>query len=112
MKRCHFLFLLLACCLLSACSRTTRLTVNNNSKSTLSNVVASGSGFTHQIGSLAPGGSQQVTVTPRGESGLKLTFDANGKHFSAPEQGYFENGYNVSATVAPDFTYKVDAKLP
>ncbi len=111
-KRHQGILLLLVCSLLAACSRDTQLTVFNESSSTLTNVVASGSVFSQSLSPLAPGAQQQVAITPGGESGLKLAFDADGQHFAPPEQGYFENGYSVSAIIAPDYTATVDATLP
>ena len=101
--------LLLACLTLMACSRSTRLSVINKSSSELSHVVASGAGFSQRIGSFAPGAEVRVTIEPSGESALRLAFDADGKHFATPALGYFEIGYNVSATVDPDFNVIVDA---
>lgn len=112
MKRHQSILLLLACSLFAACPRDMQLTVINKSPATLTNVVASGSGFSHSLNPLAPGAQQQITITPRGESGLKLAFDADGKHFAPQEQGYFEKSYKVSATVAPDFSVTVDATFP
>ncbi len=106
------ILLLLACSFFAACSRNTQLTVVNKSPATLTHIVATGSGFSQSLGPLAPEAQQQIMIVPRGESGLKLTFDADGKHFAPQEEGYFEKGYKVSATVAPDFSVTIDATLP
>lgn len=67
--------------LLVGCTRKVQLTVVNESTSTLTDIVAAGSGFAAPIGSLAPGAKQQVPL--KNDTGaLKLEFDANGKHFS------------------------------
>jgi hypothetical protein len=108
--------LLLTCCLaaalLSGCTREARLSVINRSAAELTNVVASGTGFAEVIGSIPAGGERLATVRPTSESGVQLDFDANGRHFTSPSQGYFEanSGYEVNATVGPDFTVAVDAR--
>ena len=91
----------------------TELTVVNHSTAELTNVVSTGSGFTQAFRSIPPGEQRSVSVNPRGESSLQLAFDAGGKHFSAPSQGYFESspGYKVTAIVSPTFSVTVDTKL-
>jgi hypothetical protein len=95
---------------LSSCTRGTNLNVVNRSTAELTNVVATGSGFTQSIGSIPAGSQRSVSISPRSESSLKLDFDAKGKHFKSLPQGYFESGTNtkVTATVSPDFTVIVD----
>jgi ABC-type Fe3+-hydroxamate transport system substrate-binding protein len=95
---------------LSGCTRGTNLNVVNRSTSELTNVVATGSGFTRSISSIPAGAQRSVSISPRSESALRLDFDAKGKHFKSLPQGYFENGTHtkVTATVSPDFTVSVD----
>jgi hypothetical protein len=97
---------------LSACNRSTNLNVVNRSTVELTNVVATGSGFTQSIASIPAGQQRSISVSPRSESGLKLDFDAKGKRFTSLPQGYFEGGSKaqVTAIVAPDFTVTVDVK--
>jgi hypothetical protein len=66
---------------LGGCTRSPNLNVINRSAVELTNVVATGSGFTQLIGSIPAGQQQSISVSLRGESDLKLEFDANGKHF-------------------------------
>jgi hypothetical protein len=113
MKPSHFLVLLVCLCsplLFSGCNRGASLTVVNRSAAELTNVVATGTGFTQSIGTIPAGGESRATIRPTSESGLKLDFDANGKHFTSGPQGYFEasSSYKVTATVAPDFTVTVN----
>jgi hypothetical protein len=100
----------LAVAMLSGCTRGANLNVVNGSTAELTNVVATGSGFTKSIGSIPAGGQRNISLNLPGESALKLDFDANGKHFSSKPQSYFEGGYNtkLAAIVGPDFTVKVD----
>ena len=101
-----FIVLFLAALLCAGCSRGARVTVVNASGAELKNVVASGSGFSVSIGTIAPGDERRVYVQPAGESGLRLAFDANGKQFTSVPDVYLESSsnYKVKATVAPDFS--------
>jgi hypothetical protein len=94
---------------LSGCSRGANLNVINRSTAELTNVVATGSGFTQSIGSIPAGKQHSISVSPRSESDLKIDFDVNGKHFTSKPQGYFEGG-TVTATVSTDFSVTVDTK--
>ncbi|MEX1049089.1 MAG: hypothetical protein WED15_06155 [Akkermansiaceae bacterium] len=96
--------------ILSGCSRSPQVSVSNHSAVPLTNVIISGSGFSESIGTLAPAERAAVRVMPSGDSSLRLEFDAEGKHFTAAPDCYFENGpsYRVNATIAPDFSVKVD----
>jgi hypothetical protein len=97
---------------LSGCSRGTNLKVINRSTAELTNVVATGSGFTQSLGSIPAGEQRNVSVSPRSESALQVDFDVKGKHFTSGRQGYFESGSNakVTAIVATDFSVTVDTK--
>lgn len=106
------IMVLAASIFLVSLSPVTPLTIINKSSATLTNVIASGSGFSLSVNDLNPGEQRQIMINPRGESELSLTFDANGKHFPSTEQGYFENGYKITAVIDPDFAVKVDATIP
>jgi hypothetical protein len=103
-----------AAAMLSGCTPSANLNIVNRSITELTNVVATGSGFTTQaIGSIPAGAQRSVSLNVRSESALKLDFDANGKHFTSEPQGYFEGGSGttkVTAIVSPDFTVTVDTK--
>jgi hypothetical protein len=98
----------------SGCTPGANLNVANRSTAELTNVVATGPGFTTQsIGSIPAGTQRSVSLRVRSESALKLDFDATGKHFTSEPQGYFEGGSGttqVTAIVSPDFTVTVDTK--
>jgi hypothetical protein len=95
---------------LTGCTRGANVNVINRSTTELTNVVATGSGFTQSIGSIPAGQQRSISVSPPSESDLKLDFDANGKHFISKPQGYFEGSAKVTATVSPDFTVTVGTK--
>ena len=98
---------------LTGCSRAPVVTITNRSTNALANVVVSGSGFSNRIDSIAAGAESKLTVHPRGESGLRIAFDAGGQHIDSGEQGYFEGsgGYRVAVTVAPDLKISVSSDL-
>lgn len=97
---------------LNGCNSGTNLNVINRSTTELTNVVAIGSGFTQSVGSVPAGEQRSISVSARGESDLRLDFDANGKHRTSVPQSYFEGGSSekVNATVSPDLTVTVDTK--
>ena len=97
---------------LTGCSGSSVVTIANRSSVTISNVVLSGSGFTNRFESLAPGAEQHFTVRPRGESGLRVAFDAAGQKVDSGEQGYFEaDSYRVSAVVGTNLSVSVSSGL-
>lgn len=105
-----FLAVLLCFATLAGCSRQPQLTVVNQSSVPLTKLIVSGSGFSKDLGTLAPGAQVHIGVSTSGESSLRLEFNASGQHFSATPDCYFENSslYRVTATVAPDYSVKVN----
>ncbi|MEQ1796020.1 MAG: hypothetical protein ABL970_17735 [Nitrospira sp.] len=97
----------------AGCSRETSMTVANHSPVILTNIMVSGSGFSEPIDSLAAGAEWRLTVHSRGESGVRVAFDAGGRHIDAGEQGYFEAGgdYRISVTIEPDLKVTVSSEL-
>jgi uncharacterized lipoprotein YajG len=96
----------------TGCSRSSVVTIINRSSITLSNVVVSGSGFTNRVERVAPGAEQRLDVHPRGESGLRVAFDAAGQKFDSGEQGYFEaQGYRVSAVIGTNLSVSISSGL-
>src|SRR3546814_11049362 len=91
---------------LSACGRGTPVVFDNQSKHQLEAVEISGSGFKASLGAVAPEKSLSAQVYPSGESGLAVSFTANGQDFSFKPQDYFEGGgsYKVSVTVREDLS--------
>ena len=98
---------------LTSCSRGPVVTLKNDSASELHNVVLSGSGFTESIDTLRPATVHSFSPRVRGESGIRVQFDAAGQHYDSDEQGYFEatGGYRVSIVVDRRMKVAVDAKL-
>ncbi len=89
---------------LAGCSPAPVVTIANQAPVGLANVVVSGTGFSRSVGNIAPGAQAVVAVSPRGESGLRIAFDAAGRHIESGDLAYLENngGYRVAVTVAPD----------
>ena len=97
---------------LTGCSSSSVVSITNRSSVTVSNVVLSGSGFTNRFENIAPGGERHFTVRPRGESGLRVAFDAAGRTVDSGEQGYFEaDGYHVTAIIGTNLSVSVSSNL-
>jgi hypothetical protein len=97
---------------LVSCSRSPVVTLRNDSGVQLQNIVVSGSGFSEKIDILLVGGTHSFSPRIRGESGIRVQFDAAGQHHDPGEQGYFEAGepYRVSVMIDPKMNVAVDAK--
>ncbi len=105
---------LLAILMLSAaCSRSTTISIENRSSMSLESVVIKGSGFSHAMGRIAPQARETAAVVPTGESGLAISFIANGRRVDLPASGYFEGGgrYRVKVVVTPALAATVEAEL-
>jgi len=79
-------------------SRAPVVTLKNPSTATVSNVVLSGPGFSERVGSIVPGAEHKLTVHPSRESGLRLEFDADGRHVDRVTPTVNTN-LNVSVTL-------------
>ena len=97
----------------AGCSRQNLLVVANESNTQLRDVVASGSGFSEPLGAIAPHEKRRTAIRVRGESGLELHFNADGKDVSFGPDGYFEGtgGYLITATIGQDFSVSVKSEL-
>jgi hypothetical protein len=95
------------------CSRGPVVTVANHSGVTLSNVVVSGRGFSEQISALTPAEERQIVVHPRGESDIRLTFEASGRKIDSGGANYFENSsnYRISLTVGTNLDIVSSSRL-
>ena len=98
---------------LLGCSDRPVVTVANQSSTTLEHLVVSGSGFSEDVGSLSAGAKRSFSPHSRGESGLRVAFDALGAHHTTAEEGYFEGsgGYRVSVSIDAHFKVTVDSTL-
>lgn len=98
---------------LAACSRSPVITITNRSPVVLTNIVVSGSGFSERIESIAAGAERRVSVRPRGESGLRVVFDAGSQHIDVDDLAYLESGdgYSVTVTVQSDLKVSASSNL-
>ncbi len=98
---------------MAGCSPAPVITITNQAPVALTNVVVSGSGFSHRVENIAVGAEGVVTVSPRGESGLRVTFDAGNKHIDVGDLAYIEDsgGYRVAVTVASDLGVSAQSDL-
>jgi hypothetical protein len=96
----------------AGCSRQSTITVLNASSAELRNVVVSGTGFRESIPKLAPGQIVTLASHPRGDTGIAVEFDAQGRHVSAPPQDYAGGGgYRVEVKVSPELSVSVRSTL-
>jgi hypothetical protein len=79
--------------------------VVNRSAEDLENVKLEGSGFSEDLGTLYRGEKRWVTVHPTGESGVYVSFLANGTAHKSDYESYFESsgGYRIIITIDRDF---------
>ena len=87
--------------------------VRNNSPFELREVRVSGRGFAKEVGALRPGETREFDVAPAGESGVAVSFRANGRSISASQTGYFEDdpSYVVNVTIKRDLTVDVTSTI-
>lgn len=104
-----WLGLAIAALLASGCSRSPRLVLHNRSSVPVEHLVVSGTGFTRDLGGLAPGASLDVPLAPTGDSALRFTFDVGGKRVESGPVGYVErNGaYRIEAEITSAFEVRL-----
>jgi hypothetical protein len=97
-----------------SCSPQNQLIVVNESNVELRDFVASGSGFSQRLGTIAPHTKRRVAIHARRESGLELRFTASERVVSSGPDGYFEGsgGYRITATISQDLHVTVKSELP
>jgi len=78
--------------------------VHNEATEVLTDVRLTGTSFQTTIASVLPGQTHEVRVSARGETGVAVSFVANGNRLNVPEQGYFENSgwYIVDVTISKE----------
>ena len=95
---------------LTGCSRSTPVTITNLSDITLSNIIATGTGFTNRVESIAAGVKLQLAVHPTGKSeGLRLVFDAAGQKVDSGDLGYVDSTLGLSAFIDTNFNVTVSS---
>jgi hypothetical protein len=84
--------------------------VINRSGKDLENIYLEGIGFSEQVGTIRAGESRWITVHPTGESGVYVSYFADGKTHKSDYESYFENsgGYRVIVTI--DENLEVDTR--
>jgi len=82
------------------------IVVRNESALVVSNIVFSGSGFSHQVAVLRPGQSKRFSVHPEGEAGVTISFDSAHGSTKTNNVGYIEahGGYRVEVIIASNLT--------
>jgi hypothetical protein len=99
-------FAALLAALLAGCVSGVPVSVTNQSATELIQVRVAGTGFAETISSIAPGATETISIRPKGESGLKVTFDAKGDRYAAVLDGTIANDdvNIVTVIVHDDFT--------
>jgi hypothetical protein len=103
----NFAFLIVPLLLAGCAHPDGQLTIVNDAHSLLTNIVAAGNGYSVTIHQLNPDAKQTFTITPRPnrDAGLKLDFDAGGKHYSWSRPGNTWDGAKaVDLTINPEFS--------
>lgn len=86
----------------AGCSSHPEVIVTSESSEDLLNVALAGRGFSNHFEGIKPHSTLKTTVSPRGESGLSLGFDAAGTRSEYDVDIYIEDSgrYRVRITVA------------
>jgi len=106
-------FTIVGAALLSGCISGVPVSIENQSASDLTNVVVSGKGFSESVGTIRAGNTESIRVRPKGESGIKVTFEVDGQRYSGIEEGYIENDnlYTVKITVDASLSTVIETNL-
>jgi hypothetical protein len=89
------------------------ITLMNRSHIELRSVQIDGSGFSVRLPTLLPDESKSITVEPQGESGVSISFQAEGKDLKTDNLSYVEpfGGYCVTIEIDPAFKITADGGL-
>ena len=98
--------------LLTACGSGTTINLRNGSEQHLTDVTVWGEGYRASLGSIAPGQSRKFVIYPSGETGVAVSFSAEGRVYLAEPRSYFEGGglYKVALTISREMTVEVDVR--
>lgn len=80
-------FTLVSLALFAFCAR---VTVRNESGVALANVQLTGRSFVDSVTELTPEGEHTFWFIPRGDTGVKLVFQAGGRSIDSGSHGYFQ----------------------
>ena len=99
--------------LLQGCTSGDPVKVMNNSPTELTNVVVSGNGFSQSFGTIPAGGAETMRVRARGESGLRIVFEANGHSYSSAREALQEDHLErAEITVNADYSIAIEFNPP
>ena len=109
----RFVALVLVGVLLQGCGTGDPVKVMNNSPTELKNVVVSGNGFSQSFGTIPAGGAETLRVRARGESGLRIVFEANGRSYSSAREALQEDHLErAEITVSADYSIAIEFNPP
>ena len=106
-KPLYFLVALIPMLLMTSCHYLTspRITVVNDTDVAISNLTITGRAFTNSVPLVQAHSVKSLTVYPRGDSGIALSFDTPQGRISTKEIGYIEavGCYRVRLVVETNF---------
>ena len=95
--------------LLVGCRSGQPVKVTNRSSGALTEVVLTGNGFTEKVGTIPAGGAETVRIQPRGETGLRITFEANGRRYGSGRDALEEDHLErAEITINADYSIQID----
>ena len=105
--RAAVLALLLA--LLQGCASGQPVKVMNKSATPLVNVVVSGEGFSEKFGTIPPGGAETLRIRPRGETGLRIEFEVDGRRYTSSHPALEEDHLErAEITIQADHSISIE----
>ena len=89
------------------------ITIVNDSTVLLSDIRIRGDGWSHDFPGVDPGAIVDAIATPRGESGVEITFIAGGERIARDDLAYIERegGYCVTITVSEGMEISVQTEI-
>ncbi len=103
----------LAFALLQGCASGDLVKVINKSPTALTDVVVSGNGLSKRFGTIPAGGAETLRVRPRGESGLRVEFEANGRRYSSSREALEDDHLErAEITINADYSIVIEINPP
>ena len=89
------------------------ISISNKTNSVLQDIRIFDSRWEHKIERLDPGSEMDFVQHVGGESGLAVSFNANGKAFMKKDLDYFEEsgGYCVGVVILPDYSIRSESRI-
>lgn len=103
----------IAALIVAGCSTKPQIRVTNRSPYQLTDLVISGTGFSHRIDALSSGANVSFPYQMTAGSRLQVSFSADKKHVEAAELSYvYKASSSVAVSIGPDLAVSVRSELP